>query len=625
MAVITIITISLALALVISVINNEANYSVDTIQYLQSVSQKPLIYETWHNGVIQLATNRPFEISHIILPNGQIINKSILVQNTIPLGNILVGNASWAIIVTNEGTWYNVTHLTDQLYTQIDPEGLYYGIPWNSTVLQNVGLDPNFYVTQGIKMLNFTATKINANAGIYNQVYGVTDVLAVTYPSNVTNGWVNITYYAPVQSTGNVPNPYFWNYYYNLIGNNINPAYNPFNYPYYYLLITTNPYAWTMNPIWYSAIYSTATVNSVTSSDGMETNQYETNFINPQGAINFTYNYINATMGVYVPIYNESNGNIGYLYIPITVFEITNVMAYVPSAVWGGNSSSGPPTDFGSGTITNPPNITGAQWVPLGYSWVVAPLEYTPYLGNGIYPIKKAYDPNNIPGPTFIDFPASSYTGFPSYYGINYTYLLIHQYALNYTPNIQYINVNGHGIPNILVYIPSLQGGWYTTLLGLVPPYPQANDSIVIPAIQYNPTYWKIAKGGNPDNLVTTAQVGYNAYARPNVQWGNSQTTIYADTSWSVALLNQTNDPITMYRLAMNMYTGQVLLYGLDPNTGNWILLMNMLLSWPPGQSSGFEFIHYLPIYITAPYGTYLLGAAATGEKPQNVYHPPNG
>jgi len=66
--VIVIMILSASLALIISVINNEANYSVDSVQYLQSVSEKPIIYETWHNGVVQLVSNRPFEITHIILP-----------------------------------------------------------------------------------------------------------------------------------------------------------------------------------------------------------------------------------------------------------------------------------------------------------------------------------------------------------------------------------------------------------------------------------------------------------------------------------------------------------------------------------------------------------------------------
>jgi len=592
MTVITIMIVSVSLGLIISVINNEANYSADTAQYLQSVSEKPMIYETWHNGVVQLVTNRPFEISHIILPNGQIINKSISVQNTIPLGNILVGNASWAIIVTNEGTWYNVTHLTDPYIGIIDPQGLYYGIPWNSTVLQNVGLIPNFYVTQGVKMLNFTATKINAFVG-YEQEYGVTNVLGVTYVGNNT-GWVNITFYAPIHSTGNVPNPYFWKYY-----TQIEPVYpfnpspgsfNPYNNYYYYLLVTTNPYAYMMPPIWYSAIYANATFSGG-GFLGLGC-YYETNYTNPRGAINFTYSYVNATIGVYVPIYNISNGNIGYLYIPFNIFEITDVVAYVPSEVYGSIYQVNPFSTI----LKRPANATGGQWVYIPYSWVVAPVQQSPNFGT----IDTAYDPNignttlGYPAyPPYIDFPASTYTGFPSYYGFNYTYLLMYLYSTNDTFTTHTIKITH-----------ILGRGQYYYTYETIPDYIAPIYTFVWPQ-----PYYVYAINKDPSDYVNVSDT--------------------APLSSQVVLLNQNNDPIEVYTLSINLNTGDIILYGFDSMTGNWIYINSIHLQYyqqilSASPQNFFYFLHYLPVYIQAPYGTYLMGASTTGGEYQSVYSPPN-
>jgi len=512
----------------------------------------------------------------------------------IPLGNILVNNASWAIIVTNGGTWYNVTRLTDPYIGVIDPQGLYYGIPWNSTVLQNVGLDPNFYVTQGVQMLNFTATKINAFAG-YEQEYGVTNVLGVTYVGNDT-GWVNITFYAPVHSTGNVANPYFWNYYTQIEPDwPFNPSpgsFNPYNHYYYYLLMTTNPYAYMMPPIWYSAIYANATFSGG-GFLGLGC-YYETNYTNPRGAINFTYSYINATIGVYVPIYNISNGNIGYLYIPFNIFEITDVAAYVPSKVYGSIYQVNP----GFTNTKRPANATGGQWVYIPYSWVVAPVQQSPNFGT----IDTAYDPNignttlGYPAyPPYIDFPASTYTGFPSYYGFNYTYLLMHLYSTNDT--IKYHTIK---ITHILG-----RGQYYYTY----ETFPDYITPICVTPLN-NQKYYVYAINGNPTDFV-------------NVSYITSPAT-------GVTILNQNNDPIEVYKLAINLYNAQIILYGYDSMTGNWIPLQDIgiqyfvqpnHLAFPQGQ---FRFIYYLPVYIQAPYGTYLMGAGATGGEYQPVYSPPN-
>ena len=584
-------------------VNQQGITGVKSAQYLQSINQEPIVFESWHNGVVELATTMPFVITHIILPNGTILNTSIFVQNVIPLGDILVDGAKWAIIVTDRGTWYNVTYLTFPYLKIISPDGLYYGIPWNTSVLQDVGINPNWYALEGVQMLNFTASKINATAG-YLQKLGVTNVTAVTYVGNAT-GWVNITFYAPMHYAGTVKNPYFWNYYVPLTPfQQLSPVYSPYNNYYYYLLVTTNPYAYKIPAIWYSAIYANATYNETVNSTVKCILWKETSYTNPQGGILFRYSYINSTIGVYVPVFNETSGNIYYFYIPFNIFEITNASAFVPNKVegniWVKVISSN--LKIKSGTFHERyVNYTG-QWVPIDYSWVVAPLQYAPYLGTNEF--TKPYGPpgggEGVILPDYVDFPMTDYTGFPSYFGYNYSWLYMHVYATNDTYKEKIITVTSKYPID----------GVYRSYTVVIPDYTVP----VFPTLHLKPTTDVYAVDGNPKFLI------YNSlypYQRTQIIGGQVNPAFWL----SVSLLDQDNDPVNVYKLSINLYTGQILLYGFESMTGNWVLLseMAMSLNYPPSGLSGLEFVNYLPVYAVAPYGTYLLGTSATGHNATNA------
>ena len=73
-----------------------------------NVSQFAVLIESYANNETYVVTTSPIIITHVIYPNGTITNTSIVVKYAIPASTIL-SNQSWAVIVTNEGTWFNVT------------------------------------------------------------------------------------------------------------------------------------------------------------------------------------------------------------------------------------------------------------------------------------------------------------------------------------------------------------------------------------------------------------------------------------------------------------------------------------------------------------------------------------
>lgn len=247
-------------------------------------------------------------------------------QNTVPLNDVLVGNSSWAIIVTDRGTWYNVTPLYLPLGVYLDPQGFYYGIPWNTSEL-TFSYSPTWNVTEGLKMLKPGVTEFNQPALYdgYEFASGVTNVTAGTYV-NDTNGWLNITFYAPPQY---IHNQYASNSYFVIFqdpgGHGLNTGWpfvtdpsTPSHWKYFFYLITTNPYIALMPPLYYAPYYY-----------AIQNGYGEPNLVDPPGATNFTYTLINASIGIYIPI-NDSAGNIEYLYVPFDLFEITDVMAFMP-------------------------------------------------------------------------------------------------------------------------------------------------------------------------------------------------------------------------------------------------------------------------------------------------------
>ena len=192
----------ISLLLVIHVTNNETNITLKSVQRFQALSENAPIEEEVENNITYLYSTTPFVITHVIYPNGEIINTSIVVNNKYPISQIL-NSYPWAIIVTSKGTWYNVTPLEDDgLHHHIIFPGYHgYGMPLDPSVL-NVTEFPNWNVLEGITSPStFSLALVNVTIGdptMYE--WGLTDAVLVVYPLS-SEGWINITYYQPIHYT----------------------------------------------------------------------------------------------------------------------------------------------------------------------------------------------------------------------------------------------------------------------------------------------------------------------------------------------------------------------------------------------------------------------------------------
>jgi len=189
----------ISLLLVIHVIDNETNLTQKSIQKFQALSENAPVEEMAENTVTYLYSTTPFVITHVIYPNGEIVNASIVVNNRYPISQILNGYP-WAIIVTSKGTWYNVSLLGGQGNASLITFPNYhdYGMPVNSSVL-NVTQFPNWNVLEGIGAPSaLSLVPVNVTVGdptTYN--WALTDAELVFYPKS-SDGWINITYYQPI-------------------------------------------------------------------------------------------------------------------------------------------------------------------------------------------------------------------------------------------------------------------------------------------------------------------------------------------------------------------------------------------------------------------------------------------
>nr|CAH65787.1 hypothetical protein [Sulfolobus neozealandicus] len=570
-----IFTAVLATALIF--INNQANLYSKGFQLIQQEINMPIVFEYWHNGIEEFATTQPFVITHIILPNGEILNKTILVQGVIPVENLTMGYP-WAIIVTSRGTWYNITPVYLPSIVYPDPNVLYSGIPWNVTAL-NVGLKPNYFAAlKGVMLINRTPDTIYAKSNILYET-GFTNETIIAYVAN-DSGTLIIYFYAPLHSVVNVENPY-WKYYTLIPSNPLNPidkAYyfgilQPFNYPYFYQLISTNPDLWLIPSLWYSAIYY---------KDAGQSIQY------PGGGIYFNYSYVNATLGIYIPV-NDSVGNIGYLYLPINAFEVTGLSAAVPENV-------SPPILSGISAKANNIQIINSQ-----YSWIVVPLQSSPPTGRitnaysvtdtftlaGYYSNGNNLEPYEVQYiPPYTEFPSTGYGGFVSYFGNNYEYLESFLYSVNdpdYHGSQTVVKVHAPGAHGP-IYMNVVQKGMFSFIYYQL--YTQELSRV---------TYY--AENGNPD-VTYSIVFPTGLYA-------------YANATSDVRMIPAYYDPIQLFALEINFPAGTIQLFGFDQNTGNWILLYESSLSL---IGMNFEFVHALPIYVEAPYGTYVTAASFSNQ-----------
>ena len=189
-----------SLLLVIHVISNETNIMLKSVQKFQVLSENAPIEEEIENNITYLYSSTPFVITHVIYPNGEIVNISIVVNNKYPVSQILNGYP-WAIVVTSKGTWYNVSPLGNGDSGLITfPNYHNYGMPYNPSVLNVTGI-PNWNVLEGIASPSaLSLVPVNVTIGdpiTYH--WALTDAALVVYPLSPT-GWINITYTAQTQT-----------------------------------------------------------------------------------------------------------------------------------------------------------------------------------------------------------------------------------------------------------------------------------------------------------------------------------------------------------------------------------------------------------------------------------------
>lgn len=206
----------ISLILVIHVIDNETNTTLKSLHRVQALSEYAPISETVENNVTYLYSTSTFTITHVVYPNGEIVNASISVDDKYPVSQILNGSP-WAIVITSQGTWYNVSLLgggngDPSIITF--PNYHDYGTPLNNTifllgntqmvssyintVLGNVSETPNWQALDGIGSPSpFSLVPVNVTVGdptTYHWALTFTE-LAV-YPLSA-DGWINITAYSP--------------------------------------------------------------------------------------------------------------------------------------------------------------------------------------------------------------------------------------------------------------------------------------------------------------------------------------------------------------------------------------------------------------------------------------------
>ena len=208
--------LAISLVLVVHVINNETYTTLKSVQRVQALSEYAPIAETVENNVTYLYSTSPFKITHVIYPDGEIENTNIPVESKLPVSQILNGS-SWAIIVTSQGTWYNVTLLGGGNVNSgviTFPDYHDFGDPLNLSVL-SVSQLPNWDVLDGIVSSSAVSlVPVNVTIGdptTYTEA--LTDAVLVVYPLS-PNGWINVTFYQPPESLINSGNPSIYPYYF---------------------------------------------------------------------------------------------------------------------------------------------------------------------------------------------------------------------------------------------------------------------------------------------------------------------------------------------------------------------------------------------------------------------------
>mgnify|MGYP001772507187 CR=1 FL=1 len=104
------ITVSL-FAVFLFLTDKQANVTQQNLQVANERVQHALFLIGYENNKTYLIVTSPVTITYIIYPNGSIVKANITVSSGIPIEKI-TGGQEWAIVVTNQGTWYNVSNVS---------------------------------------------------------------------------------------------------------------------------------------------------------------------------------------------------------------------------------------------------------------------------------------------------------------------------------------------------------------------------------------------------------------------------------------------------------------------------------------------------------------------------------
>jgi len=101
-----------SLTLIYIIISNQNDLQQSVISEINEKINTPILNEVLINGEAYLITTKPTIISHIIYPNGSTREVNIPIHDKLLVKNIL-NNSKWAIIVTKEGYWINITYINN--------------------------------------------------------------------------------------------------------------------------------------------------------------------------------------------------------------------------------------------------------------------------------------------------------------------------------------------------------------------------------------------------------------------------------------------------------------------------------------------------------------------------------
>ena len=98
-------------SLFIFIANEQLFATEKSLQTYNKLAQHSLFLISYKKNITYLVVTSPVKITYIIYPNGTIKKTDIFIQSQIPLENI-TGNQKWAVVVTDQGTWYNISNVT---------------------------------------------------------------------------------------------------------------------------------------------------------------------------------------------------------------------------------------------------------------------------------------------------------------------------------------------------------------------------------------------------------------------------------------------------------------------------------------------------------------------------------